>query len=127
MPRADDRSPGVDGITISAPSDAKALRTDVQIAGAVVEQRDHSRPFVLGSIFASRRSFAQATRSARANALKQRFDLVVVRTSVQHLQVDVGARAHGKALEEVVHQLGLQIADEPHRDFRRRPPCAGGR
>ena len=41
-----------------------------EIAGAVVEQRDHSSPFVLGSIFASRRSLAQATRSARANALK---------------------------------------------------------
>ena len=40
-----------------------------QVAGAVVDQRDHSRPFVLGSIFASRASFAQATRSARANAL----------------------------------------------------------
>ena len=40
-----------------------------QVAGAVVDERDHSSPFVLGSIFASRASFAQATRSARANAL----------------------------------------------------------
>ena len=40
-----------------------------EIAGAVVDERDHSSPFVLGSIFASRASFAQATRSARANAL----------------------------------------------------------
>ena len=41
-----------------------------QVAGAVVDERDHSRPLVLGSIRASRLSFAQATRSARANALK---------------------------------------------------------
>src|SRR6185369_2947194 len=41
-----------------------------QVAGLVVDQGDHSRPFVLGSIFASRLSFATATRSARANALK---------------------------------------------------------
>ena len=40
-----------------------------QVAGAVVDERDHSSPFVLGSIFASRASRAQATRSARANAL----------------------------------------------------------
>ena len=40
-----------------------------QVAGAVVDQSDHSRPLVLGSIFASRASRAQATRNARANAL----------------------------------------------------------
>ena len=28
--------------------------------------------------------------------------------------MDVGARADGEALEEVVHQLGLQVADQPH-------------
>ena len=41
-----------------------------QIAGAVVDERDHSRPFVLGSMRARRLSFEHATRSARANALK---------------------------------------------------------
>ena len=41
-----------------------------QIAGAVIDQRDHSRPLVLGSVFASRLSFEHATRNARANALK---------------------------------------------------------
>ena len=40
-----------------------------QVAGAVVDQRNHSSPFVLGSIFASRASRAHATRNARANAL----------------------------------------------------------
>src|SRR6185369_17516245 len=40
-----------------------------QIASAVINECNHSSPFVLGSIFASRASFAHATRSARANAL----------------------------------------------------------
>ena len=53
----------------SAPSADERLAHRRQVAGAVVDERDHSSPFVLGSIFASRASFAQATRSARANAL----------------------------------------------------------
>ena len=42
-----------------------------QVACPIVDERDrsHSRPFVDGSIRARRRSRAQATRSARANAL----------------------------------------------------------
>ena len=40
-----------------------------QVAGVIVDQCNHSSPFVLGSIRASRRSVEQATRSARANAL----------------------------------------------------------
>ena len=40
-----------------------------QISRAVIDEYNHSNPFVLGSIFASRASFAHATRSARANAL----------------------------------------------------------
>src|SRR5262249_3224636 len=40
-----------------------------EIAGPVVDQRDHSSPFVLASIGPSRWSFAQATRSARPKAL----------------------------------------------------------
>ena len=38
-----------------------------EVARAIVDDGDHSRPFVLGSIFAIRRSRQQATRSARAN------------------------------------------------------------
>ena len=41
-----------------------------QIAGAIIDERDHSSSFVLGSIFAICRSFEHATRNARANALK---------------------------------------------------------
>src|SRR5262245_9570346 len=41
-----------------------------QVSGLVIDQRDHSRPLVLGSMRASRLSFAHATRSARPNALK---------------------------------------------------------
>ena len=70
---------------------------------------------MLGSIFASRLSFAQATRSARANALNTASIVVMARAAVQHLDVDVGARADREALEEVVHQLGLQIADRAAR------------
>ena len=40
-----------------------------EVARAVVDERNHSSPFVLGSIFASRASLAHATRKARANAL----------------------------------------------------------
>src|SRR6185295_7059405 len=40
-----------------------------KVARLVVDQGDHRSPLVLGSMRASRRSFAQATRSARANAL----------------------------------------------------------
>src|SRR6185295_3961696 len=40
-----------------------------EVAGSVIDERDHNNPFVLGSIFASRASFAHATRSALANAL----------------------------------------------------------
>ena len=45
------------------------LYTPERPAGLVIDQRNHSRPLVLGSIFASRLSFATATRRARANAL----------------------------------------------------------
>src|SRR4051812_23636433 len=40
-----------------------------EIAGAVIDQGDHSRPFVDGSIRPSCLSFEQATRRARAKAL----------------------------------------------------------
>ena len=70
MPRAAARSSGVSASDDSAAKRRERLADRREIAGAVVDQRDHSSPFVLGSIFASRRSFAQATRSARANALK---------------------------------------------------------
>ena len=62
-------SAGAAGVKSSAPTRRKRLPHRRQIAGAVVDERDHSSPFVLGSICASRRSFAHATRSARANAL----------------------------------------------------------
>src|SRR5688572_5581153 len=39
---------------------------------------------------------------------------MVARTAVEHLGVHVGARARGEAVEEVVDQLALQIADHPY-------------
>src|SRR5690606_17562945 len=40
------------------------------------------------------------------------FDLVVVRTSVENLGVQVGAAVDDEAVEEVVQEFGLQVADE---------------
>ena len=48
---------------------SKPLADGREIPGAVVNQRDHRSPFVLGSILAIRASRAHATRSARAKAL----------------------------------------------------------
>ena len=89
-----------------------------QVAGLVVDERNHSSPLVLGSMRASRLSFAQATRSARANALNTASILMMARSAVQHLDVDVRARADREALEEVVDQLGLQIADARDADLQ---------
>ena len=41
------------------------------VARAIVDNRDHKRPLVLGSILASCLSREQATRTARANALNR--------------------------------------------------------
>ena len=71
----------------------------------------HSSPFVLGITFASRRSREHAMRSARANALNSASIWWWLGPAVEHLQVHVGARALGEALEEVGEQLRLQIAD----------------
>jgi hypothetical protein len=40
-----------------------------EVASLVIDQRNHSKPLVLGNIRASCLSFEQATRNARANAL----------------------------------------------------------
>ena len=82
---------------------------------------------MLGSIRARRRSFAQATPQRARERLEHRLDLVMARAAVEHLDVDVGPRADGEAFEEIVDQLGLQIAD-PHDlhlqvDDRVRPPA----
>src|SRR6185436_17712073 len=43
--------------------------------------------------------------------LEDRLNLVMARAAVEDLDVDVRPRADGEALEEIVHQLGLEIAD----------------
>src|SRR5688572_13581398 len=52
---------------------------------------------------------------------------MVARTAVQHFGVQVGARARGEAVEEVVDQFALQVAHHPHLDLqiddRVRPPA----
>ncbi len=37
----------------------------------------------------------------------------MVRTPVKHPCMHIGARSPGKAVKEIVHQLGLKIADQP--------------
>ena len=81
-----------------------------QVAGAVIDERDHSRPLVLGSMLREALVFRARHAQCARERLETGFDLVMVGTSVEHLQMDVGARGVGKALEEVVHELGLQIA-----------------
>ena len=67
-PRAE--SAGLDGVETLGAERGERLADRGEISGAVVDERDHNSPFVLGSIRANRLSCEQATRSARANALK---------------------------------------------------------
>src|SRR5687767_4488271 len=46
--------------------------------------------------------------------LEDRLDLVVAGSAVEHLHVDVAAHALCEAFEEVLHQLGLEVADPGH-------------
>ena len=100
----------------------KRLLYRIQVARAIIHDRDHRSPLVLGSILPKRRSREQATRRARANALKSRFDFVMAGASVEHARVDIGASATRKALEEIAHQFHLQISDS-----RRADPCIDDR
>ena len=49
-------------------------------------------------------------------AFEDRFDLVMVRAAVEHLRVQVRAGVIHEAAEEILHQFGLQVADQPHLD-----------
>ena len=110
-------SAGDAGTNTSAPMAASAFLHRGQVAGAVVDERDHSSsiahssPFVLGSIRASRLSFAQATRSARANALNTASILWWLERPYITFTWTLARAPMREALEEVVDQLGLQIAD----------------
>ena len=67
-----------------------------------------------------------ATRSARER-LEDRLDLVMAGAPVEHLDVNVGPRPLREALEEVLHELRLEIAHpgdlELQIDHRVRPPA----
>src|SRR6266567_3166079 len=43
--------------------------------------------------------------------LEDRLDLMMAGSAVQNLHVDVRARALREPLEEILHELGLQVAD----------------
>src|SRR4029453_5714574 len=67
-----------------------------------LRRRQHaSKLFVFGARHAER---------AR-ECLEEGLDLVVVGSAVEHLDVDVRARTLGEAFEEILDELGLQIAD----------------
>ena len=93
---------------------ASAFRTDVRLPAPVVDQRDHSRSF--GARQHLRQPLVLRARDAQraGERLEHRLDLVMARAAVQHLDVDVGAGADRESLEEIVHELGLQVADQPH-------------
>ena len=116
-------APAIAACTSSAPCAAKRLAHRRQIAGAVVDERDphdHSSPFVLGSMRASRRSFAHGDAQRAGERLEHRLDLVMARSAVQHLHVHVRPRALCEAFEEVAARA---------RSADRRParPAASGR
>mgnify|MGYP003693635583 CR=1 FL=1 len=105
---------GVAGVANSAPSVGQRLAHRRQVAGAVVDERNHSSPFVLGSIFARRASFAHATRSARANALNTASMWWWLERPYSTLTWTLARAPDREAVEEVVHELGLQVADHAH-------------
>ena len=59
-------------------------------------------------MFVARAGYAQRAREG----FEDGFDLVVIGAAVHGFHVDVGACAACEALEEICHQLGLQIADQ---------------
>ncbi len=96
----------------------KRLLHRSEIAGAKINDRDHSNPFVLGSSRAICLSRQQAARKRSRERLEQRFNLVMIGAAVENSRMNIGLRAAGKAVKEIVHQFGLQIADQPYPDFR---------
>ena len=66
---------------------------------------------MLGSMRASRAILLARDAQRARERLEHRFDVVMAGAPVQHLDVHVRARADREAFEEVVHELGLQIAD----------------
>ena len=106
----------------------RALRTDVRLPGAVVDERDHcySSPLVLGSIRAQLAVLRAGDAQRAAERLERGLDPVVARAAVEHLQVHVAARAEREALEEVVHELGLEVAHAAARARRATPRRAAG-
>ena len=95
-----------------------------EVAGAVVDECDHGRILrmrafttVLWSREHAGQSLVLRARDPKrpGERLEHRFNLVVARSPVHHVHVDVGACANREPLEEVVDELGLQVADHPRR------------
>ena len=88
-----------------------------KIAGVIVDEGDHNKPLVLGSIFASCLSRAAGHSQCAGEGLEKSFDLVVIGAAVHRFQVNVGAGAASESFEEVVDKLGLQIAHQTRANF----------
>ena len=86
----------------------EALADRRQVAGAVVDERDHSSSLVLGQRPRQPPVLRARVAQRAGERLEHRFDLVVAGAAVEHLHVDVGAGALREAVEEVVHQLRLR-------------------
>ena len=108
-----------------------------QVARAVVDQRDHSSPFVRRQHLGEPLVLGAGDAQRAGERLEDRFDLVMARSAVHHLHVHVGAGADREPFEEIVDELGLQIADPRgaapsdrrrraagRRGRRRRPPAS---
>ena len=85
-----------------------------QVARAVVHDRDHSSSFVLGSMPAELAVLRAGDAERAAERLERRLDPVMRRTPVEDLHVDVAAHTAGEPVEEVGHQLRLEVADARH-------------
>ncbi len=99
-----------------------------EIPGAVIDQRNrYSRPLRRGQHLRELPVLRAREPQRARERLEHRLDLVMARAAVQHLDVDVRARALREPVEEIVHQLGLQVADRDRRAARDRRPRARGR
>ena len=127
---APSRSAGAAGTKIRRRS-RERLAHRRQIASAVVDRARSQQSLSCSAASWRQLLVLRAGDAQRAGErLEDRLDVMVARPAVQHLHVDVGARADREAFEEVVDELGLQIADARGRspsDRRRRAAGRRGR
>ena len=107
------------------PRVAEALGDAAQVADAVVDDRDHSEPLVLGTPF-TRGSRATAIAQRPGRGLEQRLRDVVRVAAAQRVEVQVEAAVVGEGPEEVLEQLGRQVAHLLRLERSRRSAARAG-